>query len=90
MKSPFRWTSLFKRPTPSTLCSGEPTLGKLNQIILLCSPTSSTLCDPTLAKLNQETEFCITMHIPICDPVVHTRATFSVPRSSSETVLVSD
>ena len=85
MKSPFSWTSLFKSPTSSTLCFSEPTLGKLNQVKLLCSPTSSTLCDPTLAKLNQETEYCITMHILLCDPVVHTGTTFSVPRSSSET-----
>ena len=61
MKSPFSWTSLSKNPTSSTLCFGEPTLGKLNQLKLLCNPTSSTLCDPTLAKLNQGTEFCITM-----------------------------
>ena len=56
-KSPLSWTSLFKSTTSSTLCFGEPTLGKLNQGKLFCSPTSSTLCDPTLAKLNQETEF---------------------------------
>ena len=85
MKSPFSWTGLFKSPTSSTFCFGEPTLGKLNQVKLLCSPTSSTLCDPTLAKISQETEFCITMHIPLCDPVVHTGTILSVPRSSSET-----
>ena len=90
MKSLFSWTSLFKSPTSSTLWFGEPTLGKLNQVKLLHSPTSSTLCDPTLAKLNQETEFCITMHISLCDPVVLTRTTFSVPRSSSEADQVSD
>ena len=90
MKSTFSWTSLSKTPTSSTLCFGEPTLGKLNQVKLLCSSTSSTLCDPTLAKLNHiklpsETEFCITMHIPLCDLVVHTGTTFSVQSSSSET-----
>ena len=85
MKSSFSWTSLFKSPTSSTLCFGEPTLGKLNQVKLLCSPTSSTLCDPTLAKLNQETEFYITKHIPLCDSDVHTGTTFSVPRSSLNT-----
>ena len=26
MKSSFSWTSLFKSPTSSTLCFGEPTL----------------------------------------------------------------
>ena len=31
MKSSFSWTCLFKSPTSSTLCFGEPTLGKLNQ-----------------------------------------------------------
>ena len=90
MKSSFSLTSLFKSTKSSTLCFGEPTLGKLTQIKLSCSPTSSTLCDPTLAKLNQETEFCITKHIPLCDPAVHTCTTFSVPRSSSETNRVSD
>ena len=70
---------------------GEPiTLRKLNQVKLLCNPTSRILCDPILGKLNNiklssETEICITMHIPLCDPAVHTRTTFSVPRSSSET-----
>ena len=57
MKSTFSWTSVFKSPTSSTLCFGEPTCGKLNQVKLLCNPTSRTLCDPTLAKLNQETSF---------------------------------
>ena len=90
MKSPFSWTSPFKSPTSSTLCFSEPTLGKLNQVKLLCSPPSSTSCDPALAKLNQETEFCITMDIPLCDPVVHTGTTFSVSRSSSEADQVSD
>ena len=95
MKSTFSWTSLFKSPTSSTLCFGEPTLGKLNQVKLLCSPTSSILCEPVLAKLNHiklssETEFCIIMHIPLYDPVVHTGTTFSVSRSSSETDRVSD
>ena len=42
MKSSFSWTSLFKSPTSSTLCFGEPTLGKLNQVKLLCSISSST------------------------------------------------
>ena len=90
MKSSFSWTSLFKSPTSSTLCFGEPTLGKLNQVKLLCSPISSTLCDPTLAKLNQDTEFCILIHIPLCDSDVHTETTFSGLRSSSETQRVSD
>ena len=43
MKSSFSWTSLFQSPTSSTLCFGEPTLGKFNQVKLLCTPSSSTL-----------------------------------------------
>ena len=31
MKSSFSWTCPFKSPTASTLCFGEPTLGKINQ-----------------------------------------------------------
>ena len=31
MESSFNWTCPFKCPTSSTLCFGEPTLGKLNQ-----------------------------------------------------------
>ena len=83
MKSSFIWTS-------STLCFGEPTIGKLDQVKLLCSLSSSTLWDPTLAKLNQEIKLCITKHIPLCDSSVHTRTTFSVPRSSSNTNRVSN
>ena len=56
MESSFSWTYLFKSPTSSPLCFGEPRLRKLS----LCNPISSTLCDFTLGKLNQETEFYIT------------------------------
>ena len=90
MKSSFRWTSLFKSPTSSTLCFGEATLRKLNQAKLLCSLSSSTLWDPTLAKSNQEIKLCITRHIPLCDSSVHTGTPFSVPSSSSETNRVSN
>ena len=90
MTSTFSWPNPFKSSTSSTLCFGEPTLGKFNQVKLLCSSTSSTLCDPTLAKLNQETEFCITIHTTFGDSVVHTGTTLSVPSSSSETSRVSD
>ena len=83
MKSSFSWTS-------STLCFGEPKLGKLNQVKLLCSISSSTLWDHTLAKSNQETELCITQHIPICDSAGHTGIPFPTPRSSSETNRVSN
>ena len=83
MKSSFSWTS-------STLCFGEPTLGNLNQVKLLCSISSRTLWDPTLAKSNQETELCITKHIPLCDSVGHTGIPFPTPRSSSESNRVSN
>ena len=86
MGSSFSWTYLFKSPTSSTLCFGEPTLRKLTQVKLLCNPISSTLCDFTLGKLNQETEFYITKHTPL----VHTGTPFSVPKSSSGTNRVSD
>ena len=90
IKSSFSWTSLSKSPTSSTLCFGDPTLGKLNQVKLLCSISSSTLWNLTLAKSNQETELCITKHIPLCDSSVHTGTPFSVPSSSSETNRVSN
>ena len=86
MESSFSWTYPFKSPTSSTLCFGEPTLRKLNQIKLLCNPISSILCDFTLGKLNQETEFYITQHTPL----VHTGTPFSMPKSSSGTNRVSD
>ena len=54
------------------------------------STISGGNCITTLGKLSQETEFCITIHITLGDPVVHTRNTFSVPRSSSEIDRVSD
>ena len=63
IKSSFSWTSLFKSPTSSTLVFGEPTLGKLYQVKLLCIISSSTLWHPTLARSNQENELCITKHI---------------------------
>ena len=64
MESSFSWTYLFKSPTSSTLCFDEPTLRKLNQVKLLCNPTSSTLCDFTLGKLNQETGFLVDTGTP--------------------------
>ena len=78
-ESSFSWTYLFKSPTSSTLCFGEPTLRMLNQVKLLCNPTSSTLCDFTLGKLNQETGF-----------LVHTGTPFSMPKSSPGKNRVSD
>ena len=83
MESSFSWTS-------STLCFGEPTLGKLNQVMLLCSISSRTLWNPTLANPNQESELFITKHIPLCDSAGHTGIPFPPPRSSSETNRVSN
>ena len=90
MKSSFSWTSLFKSPISSTLCFGEPTLGKHNQVKLLFSLSSSTLWDPTLTKSNQEIKLCITKNIPLCDSSVHTGTPFSVSSSSSGTNRVSN
>ena len=86
MESSFSSTYLFKSPTSSTLCFGEPTLRKLTQVKLLCNPISSALCDFAHGKLNQETKFHITKHTPL----VHTGTPFSVPKSSSGTNRVSD
>ena len=86
MESSFSWTYPFKSPTSSTLCFGQPTHRKLNQVKLLCNPISSTLCDFTLGKLNQEIEFHITKHTPL----VHTGTPFSMLHSSSGTNRVSD
>ena len=74
MESSFSWTYPFKSPTSSTLCFGEPTLRKLNQIKLLCNPISSM------------TEFYITKHTPL----VHTGTPFSMSISYSGTNRVSD
>ena len=83
LESSFSWTS-------NTLCFGEPTLGKLNKVKVLCSFSSRTIWDTTLAKSNQETELCIAKHIPLCDSAGHTGISFPTPRSSSETNRVSN
>ena len=79
MESSFSWTYPFKSPISSTLCFGEPTLRKLNQVKLMCSRISSKICDIALEKLNQETGF-----------VVHTGTPFSMQKSSLGTNRVSD
>ena len=43
-----RRTCLFKSPTSSTLCFGEPTLAKLNQEIKLCITKHIPLCDSSV------------------------------------------
>ena len=49
MTSTFSWTSFFKSPTSSSLCFGDPTLAKINQVIsvsmcetVLCATKSAT------------------------------------------------
>ena len=47
MARSFSWTFLFKSPTSSTLCFGDPTLAKFNQVKLLCETESRlTKCIP--------------------------------------------
>ena len=75
ISSSFSWTSLFKCPTPRTLCLGDPTFAKLNQVI----PVPMDICNKYLVTefLSMcETEFCATKSIPFCDPGVHAGATF--------------
>ena len=54
MESSFSWTYLFKSPTSSTLCFGEPTLRKLTQVKLLCNPISSTKHTPHVNRVSGE------------------------------------
>ena len=58
MARSFSWTSLFKSPTPTTLCLGDPSLPRLNQVI------SVSMC---------ETEFCATKSI-FCSSQSHISA----------------
>ena len=51
MESSFSWTYLFKSPTSSTLCFGEPTLRK-PQIKLLFNPISSTKHTPHVSRVS--------------------------------------
>ena len=52
MERSFSWTYLFKSPTSSTLCFGEPTLRKLTQVKLLCNPISSTKHTPHVNRVS--------------------------------------
>ena len=52
MESSFSCTYLFKSPTSSTLCFGEPTLSKLTQVKLLCNPISSTRHTPHVNRVS--------------------------------------
>ena len=75
MASSFSWTSLFKSPTSSTLCFGDPTLAKIDQVKLLCE---TEFCISKFYFVSY------TQQLIVAD------TTFSVPRSSSCTHQVSD
>ena len=76
MTSSFSWTCFSKVPhQASTLCFGEPTLAKLNQVKLLCE---TEFCI---------TKFYFVWYI---QQLIVTDTIFSVPRSSSYTNQVSD
>ena len=56
MKSTFSWTNPFKSSTLSTLCFGEPTLGKLNQETEFCITIHITFGD---SVVNTGTTFSV-------------------------------
>ena len=49
MTSTFSWTSFVKSPTPSTLCFGDPTLAKINQVF------SVSMCETVLSATKSAT-----------------------------------
>ena len=51
MESSFSWTYLFKSPTSSTLCFGESTLRKLNQVKLLFNPITNSKHTPHVSRV---------------------------------------
>ena len=63
MESSFSWTYLFKSPTSSTLCFGEPTLRKLTQIKLLFNPISSTKHTPHVSRVSDCHSSLVTTHL---------------------------
>ena len=63
MESSFSWTYLFKSPTSSTLCLGEPTLRKLTQVKLLCNPISSTKHTPHVNRVSDCHSSLVTPHL---------------------------
>ena len=75
MASSFSWTSLFKSPTSSTLCFGDPTLAKIDQVKFLCE---TEFC------ISKFYFVLYTQQLIVAD------TTFSVPRSSTCTHQVSD
>ena len=75
MASSFSWSSFFKRPTSRTLCFGEPTFTKLNEVKLLRETEFCT------------TKYYFVWYI---QQLIVSDTTFSVPRSYSYTHKVSD
>ena len=76
MASSFSWTRFFKNPTTSTLCFGEPTLARLNQVEVLCETEFCTTTKLYIVWYIQQ--------LIVADTI------FYVPRSSSYTHQVSD
>ena len=59
MTSSFSWTGFFKSPTSNTLCFGDPTVAKLNQVISM-SMCETVLCTKSASKPpNTKTGVCM-------------------------------
>ena len=87
MAGSFSWTSLFKSPTSSTLCFGDPTLTKLNQVKLLCETEFCItkyilLCDPVV---HTGTTFLLTCKTLPHKPKMYKHSTTSSEVQSGET-----
>ena len=87
MASSFTWTSLFNSPTPRTLCLGDPTLAKLNQVIPALKDIFNNYLLTELLSMC-ETEFCTTKSIPFCDHGVHTGTLFLLKPKATITMPV--
>ena len=83
MASSFSWTSLLKSPTSSTLCFGDPTLAKLNQVKFLCETELCItkyipLCDPVV---HTGTTFLLTYKTLLRKPKMYLQDKHSTPPS---------
>ena len=83
MASSFSWTSLFESPMSSTLCFGDPTLQKLDQVKLLCETDfcitkSIPLCDPVVLT---GTTFLLTSKTFLHKPKMYLQDKPSTPSS---------
>ena len=83
MASSFSWTSLFKSPTSSTLCFGDPTLAKLDQVKVLgetdfCITKSIPFCDPVV---HTGTTFLLTSKTFPHKPKIYLQDKHSTPPS---------